>query len=651
MQYQQSEQKTAKDAKRRFALTVPQIPIWLDQSAYPRKPIYNTGQTVTLQVPLVIDQFVEALNRVISENDALRLRFIQCDDEVFQEVVDDVAVDLDYQDFSGENIPEQAAQAWIERLFWKPVEPNDFPLFKFALAKLASDRFLWLQKYHHLIIDAAGRQRVAARVAEIYELLSAKTPIADPDLGTYGNLADVEEQYLASHQSAVDEAYWQNRFADLPEPLIHSDPRLSERGLSGRPVRLTCDVSDQTSQALRALARKHKSTLFRIVLCLAHSYFSRTYGNSDIVFGVPVANRENSERTAGLFAKVMPFRMQLSQTTTFADALSSISRDLRDDLKHERFPSHRINRLARLRGYDTESLYNVIVNYQRFDYTFKFGGSPVTCSNLSVGFSAPWAITVFEHGPNSPLEIAIEFDPGRIERDEAIRFARCFEVLLRQAPECSDISVGRLPMVSAEEQVALLLRGQGERVALPADATLATLFNEQAARLPEATALICGEQRLTYLELNAQAEELARKLVVLGVGPESVVGISLPRSSILIVAILAIHKAGGAYLPLDPSYPRDRLVFMLDDANAKVIVTQRAQAALFEATSAQLLLLDEWALENTAGRTGVELPSRTRPDNLAYIIYTSGSTGRPKGVALTHGSAVNMVLSSRADLE
>ena len=139
--------------------------------------------------------------------------------------------------------------------------------------------------------------------------------------------------------------------------------------------------------------------------------------------------------------------------------------------------------------------------------------------------------------------------------------------------------------------------------------------------------------------------------MVLGVGPESVVGISLPRSSILIVAILAIHKAGGAYLPLDPSYPRDRLVFMLDDANAKVIVTQRAQAALFEATSAQLLLLDEWALENTAGRTGVELPSRTRPDNLAYIIYTSGSTGRPKGVALTHGSAVNMVLSSRTDLE
>src|SRR5262249_31108186 len=506
MQYQQYKPQTAKDAKRRFALTVPQIPIWLDQSVYPRKPIYNTGQTVTLGVPLVIDQFVEALNRVISENDALRLSFIQCDDEVFQEVVDDVAVDLEYQDFSGEKIPEQAAHAWIERLFWKPVEPSDFPLFKFALAKLANDRFLWLQKYHHLIIDAAGRQRVAARAAEIYESLSAKAPIAGRDVGTYGNLADVEEQYLESHQFAVDEAYWQNRLADLPEPLIHSDPRLSERGLSGRPVRLTCNVSDQTSQALRALARKHKSTLFRVVLCLAYSYFSRTYGNSDIVFGVPVANRENSERTAGLFAKVMPFRMQLSQTTTFANALSSISRDLRDDLKHERFPSYRINRLARLRGYDAESLYSVILNYQRFDYTFKFGGSPVTCSNLSVGFSTPWAITVFEHGPNSPLEIAIEFDPGRIERDEAIRFARCFKELLRQAPGCSDISVGRLPMVSAEEQAALLLRGQGERVALPADATLATLFNEQVARLPEATALICGEQRLTYLELNAQAE-------------------------------------------------------------------------------------------------------------------------------------------------
>jgi|SRR5215831_2325027 len=135
MQYQQYKPQTAKDAKRRFALTVPQIPIWLDQSVYPRKPIYNTGQTVTLGVPLVIDQFVEALNRVISENDALRLSFIRCDDEVFQEVVDDVAVDLEYQDFSGEKIPEQAAHAWIERLFWKPV---DRAISRFSSSRLPS---------------------------------------------------------------------------------------------------------------------------------------------------------------------------------------------------------------------------------------------------------------------------------------------------------------------------------------------------------------------------------------------------------------------------------------------------------------------------------------------------------------------------------
>ncbi len=189
--------------------------------------------------------------------------------------------------------------------------------------------------------------------------------------------------------------------------------------------------------------------------------------------------------------------------------------------------------------------------------------------------------------------------------------------------------------------------GKGNALKRRRGRTLATLFNQQVARTPEASALICGERCLTYRELNDQAERLAAKLVALGVGPDALVAVSLPRTSDLIVAILAIHKAGGAYLPLDPSYPHERLTYMVENSNAQLIVTQRAQATLFTATGARLVLLDELTSEKADHPAKFEVQDRIQPDNLAYVIYTSGSTGKPKGVAVTHESVVNMVLSAR----
>jgi NRPS condensation-like uncharacterized protein len=156
-------------ARHRFALTAPQIPVWLGQSLNPEKSIYITAQTLTLRTALDLDRFAATLNRVVAENDALRLRFVESDGEVFQQVVSDVFVNLEFCDFSAERYPEAAANDWIEEILRKPLRAADFPLFHFALAKFATDRFIWLQKYHHLIIDGIGRQLVAARVAKVYE--------------------------------------------------------------------------------------------------------------------------------------------------------------------------------------------------------------------------------------------------------------------------------------------------------------------------------------------------------------------------------------------------------------------------------------------------------------------------------------------------
>ena len=263
-----------------MGLTSAQIPIWIDQSIFPQKPIYNTGQTLRLRTAFDVNRFVEALDQVVAENDALRLRFVESDDLVHQEVMDEVAVNLEYRDFSNHSDPESAAQAWIERLFWKPFRPDDCPLFHFAVAKVGSDCFLWLQKYHHLIIDAVGRQLVAARVAEIYDScdsLSVGSAPPDPEPRSYRRLIELEEQYRCSRNWAADEAYWRTRFSDAPDALVRTHPDLSEKARSGRPVRLHCDLPRSSSNALRDLAQKHGSTVFKVIVGLAWCCFSRLY--------------------------------------------------------------------------------------------------------------------------------------------------------------------------------------------------------------------------------------------------------------------------------------------------------------------------------------------------------------------------------------
>ncbi len=637
----------------RFALTAPQIAIWLDEALHPERPIYNTGQTLTIRTTLDTNCFVTAVRRVVAENDALRLRFVQRGGEIYQEVADELSVDVELSDFSAEKDPETMATTWLERVFWKPFAATDFPLFNFGLAKVAENQFIWLQKYHHLIIDATGRQLVAARVATIYNALLGGEHPQPPRGGTYRLASDLEKKYLSSEQYSIDEVYWRSRFADLPEPIVQIDVRLSDKSRSGRATRLDCDLTRDESTALRAFSRHQGSTVFRVLLGLAWSCFSRLYRNPDLVFGVSLANRSEAEikHTVGLFSKVMPFRPRLNLTMSFGDALSAIEKDLKEDLKHQRYPTDHINRILRLRRFSRDGLYDVLINYVRNDYGFDIGGAPISCSNLSAGFVVPWSIMAMEYGVDDVIRIVIDYDAGRIKSDEAARFLRCFRMLLSRAPDAAEIAIGQLPMISTQELTTLISERHGKVVNISQSATLATLLAEQVTRTPGATALISGTDRLSYANLHARADRLAQKLAVLGVGPDTVVGVCLPRTIHLIIAILAVHKAGGAYLSLDPNYPPERITFMIGDAGAKIILTARSHAALLPEGCARLVFADEEPSEDAHELPTLNSGNCAEPSDLAYVLYTSGSTGRPKGVAVTHRGAVNVVLSSLDLLE
>lgn len=429
-----------------FALTAPQVAIWLDQALHPHKPIYNTGQAITIHAGLDVDHFVAALRSVVEENDALRLRFLKGAD-IRQEIASDVDFEVNVRDFAAEDAPDAAADAWIEHLFWEPFEPTDFPLFRFALAKVSADRFVWLQKYHHLIIDAGGRQLVAARAAALYNAQRAGKDVLLPQGGSCRLAKQLEDAYLSSEQYGIDREYWTARFADPPQPLVRTAAHLSEKSRSGRPTRLDCGLTAAGAAGLRAFAREQGSSVFKVMLALAWSCASRIYATRDLVVGVPLANRPTStaKQTVGLFSKVLPFRMRLDPTMPFRAALHALDAALSEDLQHQGFPSDHISRDSQLRR-GRAGLFDIGVNYVRGDYGFDIAAAPIACANLSAGFAVPWSIMGLEFGGDQPLRIVIDYDPGRIRSDEAEYFLRSLQALLSSAPQSAHIAIGELPM-------------------------------------------------------------------------------------------------------------------------------------------------------------------------------------------------------------
>ncbi|MDB5904172.1 MAG: non-ribosomal peptide synthetase [Betaproteobacteria bacterium] len=428
-----------------FALTVPQTAIWLDQALYPGKPIYNTGQTITISADLDTPRFREALRRTVDEADALRLRFFQQTDGIFQETASGIVPDVAIRDFSKEADPQRAADDWIEQTFWRALTPSTFPLFEFALVRVAVRRYLWLQKYHHLVIDATGRQLVARRVAEIYAALERGEEPAGARALPYRAAKEAEDQYLSSSQYGVDDAYWRQRFAALPDAVVPADVQCSERLRSGRPARLDCEVTQAQSAALRAFATRHSSTAFKVILALVWSCFSRFYQRADLIIGVAIANRSPAVRhTVGLFSKVLPYRAQFAPDMSLGSALAKLDADLSGDLQHQRFPTDHISRFLQLRRIDRAGLYDIAVNYVRNDYTFDFAGAPIACDNLSAGFSVPWRIMALEYGHDSPIRILIDYDHGRIPSDEADRVFQSLRGMLTGVAGLADTAIGRI---------------------------------------------------------------------------------------------------------------------------------------------------------------------------------------------------------------
>jgi len=617
-------------------LTAAQAIIWLDQQWFPARPIYNTGGAVSIRGKLRFDLFEIALRDTIAESPCLR----------FPPRAGPVHFDLPLLDFRDRKDPLAAAEQWMRAEMGRPLSLEDPLLFRFALIRISEDQTLWFQKNHHLIIDSMGRRLLHARTAARYRALRFGEPLTALNAATPEEILDRERRYTNSKDYDADRAYWLARLAQWPGPLLETNRENTERGKSGRPARISFSLKRADFARLETAARALGSSAFRAIIALTYVAFSRLYDRPDIALGIELAYRPdaNTKEVIGLMSRPLPLPLTFDPSVTVADVVRHLDELRIQDYPHRHFPIQDLIKSLGITRKGYHGLFDVIVNYIPLPYDFAFEDRPVEHTNLSHGLSAPWLVTIEDPGLSRDLDVTIDTDPGLISTDMATRLASTIETLLLHGMKDVGCPLASLPIMP--EAISERLRGfaAGETVPVPEDATLAALCASQAERTPNAIALICGDQQLTFATLHDKAARLARRLAALGVKPGLVVGIALPRTPALIIAVLAVHKAGGTYLALDPSYPAERIRFMVADAGASVILTETALAPLF-ADSGARLLFDTDPVEVATAE-----PVPARPHDLAYVLYTSGSTGRPKAVGIEHRNLINLLSWGRSVL-
>ncbi|MYR46487.1 non-ribosomal peptide synthetase [Streptomyces sp. SID5910] len=611
-------------------LTAAQSGMWFAQALDPLSPAQNTAECLEIDGPLDAQVFADALRRVAAEAEALRVRVEDTPDGPRQHLADVVYLPLTVRESDAAD-----AEAWMRADLAEPFDLARGPLFRHALFRVGPERWLWYQRIHHLVMDGYGYSLLVRRTAEVYSALARGEEPAPRAFGRLADLVEDDTAYRSSPAFEADRAHWSGAFADRPEV-----PRLAGRGaLPSRTfLRRTAHLSPGTTGRLKDLASRLRATWPDVLIAAQALYTARATARTDVVLGLPMMGRMGSValRVPGMVMNVLPLRLTVTPDATFAELVRQVVLGIREVRRHQRYRYEDIRRDLGLLG-ESRALVGPLVNVMPFDYGVDFAGAPARARNLSAGPVDDLTVNVYDRADGRGLRVDHDGNPALYGEDDlAAHQERLLHLLDRLAGTDPQLPLAVHAVATPAERALVLDEFNRTERALP-PTTLIGPIEAQAARTPDATALVFRDTSLTYAELNARANRLARHLQSLGARPGAVVAVSVPRSAELVVTLLAVLKAGAAYLPLDPDYPEQRLAYMLEDAAPVCAVTDRA-GRLPEGTGTEVVVLDGLDVSSYAWTD----PGRAlTPAHPAYVIYTSGSTGRPKGVVVPHRAIDN----------
>jgi len=604
--------------------------LWFGTLLEPGSPVYNISAPIPLSFPLATGDLVAALREVVRRHEILRTALRMEDGALVQVVHPEVAVEADLLDLSG--VPAAERLDRLHELYAEQalttIPLDQAPLWRACLVRESEAEWVLAFVAHHAILDASSVVRLTAELAELCRAAVEGRQPRLPDLPIqYGDYAVWQRRKLDAPSFEAGLAYWRERLAGLPGPLTLplDRPRPASPSYGGADVRFP--LSTGTRDRLAALARRLGSTPFTVLLATFVALLHRLSGQTDILVGVPVGVREppQLEPLIGMFVNPVVVRADASGDPTFAGLVERVGATLREAWAHQDVPFQKIvEAVAPRREPGVPPLYQCALNY-------------LTESTIERRYGTAREELLLEL---SDVDGRLEYRHDLFDPETARALADRYVRLLDAALSDPAARLSGLDLLDPAERELVTGRWNSTATPFPEQSTVLDLVWAQAERRPGAVAVRDGRAELTYGELRDRAGRLAHRLRALGAGPERLVGVALPRSADLVVAVLAVLEAGAAYVPLDPAYPPERLRLMLADSGAAVVVTSSVLRGRLPDEVPAVACVDE----APAGPPATACPpGGARPENLAYVIYTSGSTGRPKGVMVEHRSLVNFV--------
>ncbi len=621
--------------------------IWLFQQLNPASAAYHIVADVSLSGNLDVSSLEAALFGLLKRHEALRTTISFVDGDPVQIVGQPSPlplpiVDLRYCDDKNQELLKQAANH-ANRTF----DLATGPLWRCVLFRLEQTEHILLIAIHHIVCDGWSINLLLTELSAIYNaIIASEAPVLSPLALRYSDYARWERKKVGESSFESELAYWNKELQGASVVLDFPVDRLPSGSLPFEVGHKSFWLHGRSRRSLWTLGRENGATLFNVLLAAFGVLLHKYTGLEDFVVASPVSNRDRAEtqNVIGVFLNTLLLRIRPSSALTFRELLTEVHRTAVRAHSNQEVPAELLERLI-VTGGEAYRSHQIRVMFNLNNTP----ALPVQVAGLKVrrrllpGTSLPFDLSVLVQTnvrQGGATLVTFRYAKTLFSASTIDRLAHHFEMLLSAVVASPDVRLSELSLVSDDERHRLLSEWNDTEAEFPRGKCLHESFAVQAAKTPDAVALLHEGSELTYGELDRRSNQLANYLCGAGVGPETIVGLCVERSPEMVVGLLGILKAGGAFLPLDPAYPAVRLASMLADANASVVVTQAALVDRLPMYEAQVLLIDaDWgviaAQPETASATNAD------PENLACVIFTSGSSGTPKGVMTRHSGIVN----------
>ncbi|MCB0747244.1 MAG: amino acid adenylation domain-containing protein, partial [Ignavibacteriae bacterium] len=629
-------------------LSFAQQRLWFLDTLEPGNPFYNLPFIAKIKGNFNLTKFEESLKFITNRHEILRTVFKSVNGKPYQIIKENSKYDFKLFELDPNIEIEFEIINYGQKLILQPFDLQNGPLLRIHIAKISETEFIFFLNMHHIISDGWSMGIFFNELIQKYNEL---------ENGTFANLPELKYQYsdysfwqrqrISGKLLEEQLNFWKEKLSGIPTllnlPLDH--PRPPVQTYNGKTIQF--NIAKNLAVSINKISKELNATPFMILLSALKILLFRYTHQSDIVVGTPVANRNDVEleNLIGFFINTLAIRTLIENQMTFKDIIQKVRQFTLSAFSYQDLPFEMlIDALDIERDLSHSPVFQVMFVMQNMPFSVSTGNdfeiSPIEVESSIAKFDLQFTLVEFEDGING----TVEYNTDLFDKETIEQIIESYSLIIENIIKNSQIEVGKIQILDQEKKTKLLNFCNDEYVSVKTEKFVHSIFEERVNQFPNSIALTFGKDNITYLELNKKANQLAHYILKFGITNEELVGLCTERNIEMVIGIMAIIKAGGAYVSLDPSYPKERLNIILEDSNPKVVLTTKDFNSIFENSKNKIVNIDtDW--QKIELESSENLNVNINSENLAYIIYTSGSTGKPKGVMVTHGN-LNRLFSS-----